>query len=156
MGKRTAVVTIETIKEKTVVKNDCWIWQGGFHSQGYPMTRYNKKMNLVSRVLVQDGLDYELTKQHRVKNKCGEKSCVNPDHYHILVPSDEKYSTAWDKHSHSREQAAAWKAEFDSTPPKYGKNSKMARREGIHENVMARIVQGRYYIDRPDKKDDPQ
>ena len=155
MAKRIPI-TIDTIKAKTTLVNDCWMWDGPSHPQGYPMTRFNNKMNLTARVLKQDTVDYPFQKAHRIKNNCGHVKCVNPDHYDIMVPSDEKYSTSHGKHRHSRAQAAAWKAEFDSTPPKWGKNSKLAIKYGIHENVMARITQNAYYIDRPDKKDDPK
>ena len=72
--------------EKFFIKkdNDCWVWQGTRHRQGYGFFRIHKKMVVAHRV------SYALYKGKIPKGKgyhgicvchsCDNPSCVNPNH----------------------------------------------------------------------------
>jgi len=72
------------IKDKIEFVGDHWMWKGAKHLQGYPMirNRKTKKMVLVARMMMEEKIGRELDgREERVKNTCGNKLCVNPDHY---------------------------------------------------------------------------
>ena len=74
------------LKEKTTQVGDCLMWTGGCHSQGYPMIRddNNGRMMLVARYYAEQKLGRVLDRDTRVKNTCGNKLCVNIEHYDIV------------------------------------------------------------------------
>ena len=78
------------LEEKTVKVGDCLMWTGGTHTQGYPMIRAsnNGKMMLVARYYAEQKTGKTLDRDTRVKNTCGNKLCVNIEHYEIIPKSD--------------------------------------------------------------------
>lgn len=82
---------MEKILNRIKKQKDCLIWTGGLHPQGYPMARIDNKMYLVSRYMMEEHIGYKLKKQQRVKNRCGNKLCVNPEHYIIAEPGTEEW-----------------------------------------------------------------
>lgn len=81
----------ELVEDKSHQQGDCRIWDAGTHAQGYPMAKWGDKMLLVSRKQMEDKLGRTLPKAERVKNRCGNKLCVNPDHYYVAQPGTEEW-----------------------------------------------------------------
>ena len=72
----------DLIEDKTKRSGDCLEWQAGRHAQGYPMIRWGGRMVQVARQQIEEKTGQKLDgRNQRVKNRCGNLSCVNPDHY---------------------------------------------------------------------------
>lgn len=81
----------DLLAAKTHTEGTCIIWDAGCHLQGYPMVRWDGKMQMVKRVMMERKLDIELTKQQRVKNSCGNLKCINAEHHYIAEPGTEEW-----------------------------------------------------------------
>lgn len=67
------------IEEKVIINSDsCWIWQGVFEST-YPILNVGKYSYKPHKVMLSIKLQNPNIKA--VINTCGDKTCVNPDHY---------------------------------------------------------------------------
>lgn len=80
--------TKEFIKERIEVdKNDCWIWKGAKHRQGYGSIRFNGKTSLSHRLswIIFRG---EISESMKVCHTCDIPSCVNPDHLFLGTQTD--------------------------------------------------------------------
>ena len=61
--------------------NSCWLWIGSRSTQGYGQMCVNKKQVLAHQIGWQlSGRSLCRGKTH-LRNKCGNKLCVNPDHW---------------------------------------------------------------------------
>lgn len=90
----------EKIKKYTVVDdNNCWIWQGSKHRQGYGNLNYKRIPSLAHRVswMVHKG---DIPEGVKVCHKCDITSCVNPDHL-FLGTQKENVSDAIQKGKYS-------------------------------------------------------
>lgn len=83
----------ELIEAKTHPEGDCLIWDGGTHSQSYPMIRWDGKMVQVVRQQVEERRCQKLDgRRQRVKNMtCENVLCVNPDHYIVADYGSEEW-----------------------------------------------------------------
>ena len=90
------------LAEKSHNEGTCIIWDAGCHFQGYPMVRWDGKMQMVKRVMMERKLNIELTKEQRVRNTCGKLKCVNPDHHIIAEPNTEEWKCY--RHIYSAEE----------------------------------------------------
>lgn len=72
-------------------KNFCHIWQGGTTNHGVPITAWNgKPMGVISAIFYEKG---DSRAGYQTKITCGNKLCVNPDHYELLYKE-----VKWDYH----------------------------------------------------------
>ena len=135
----------EEIKDKVLIlENGCWIWNGSQHAQGYPMSRHptiKNKMVLVSRLLMQNKLGYTLTKDQRVKNTCGNKLCVNPEHYIVAEFGTEEWKCI--AHKIPEEKKDAICKEYQSTPYYHGKIVEIKDKYKIHHNTLTDMLKKR-------------
>ncbi len=60
----------------------CWIWQGRSVS-GTPTISYKNKKASVCRLIVESRYR-ALAPWEKVKRKCGNSFCVNPDHFKLI------------------------------------------------------------------------
>ena len=133
--------------EHKIVKTDsgCWIWTGATHRQGYPMSRdprNNKQgMVLVSRLLMQNKLGYTLTKDQRVKNTCGNKLCVNPEHYIVAEFGTEEWKCI--AHKIPEEKKDAICKEWQETEYYHGKIVDIKDKYKIHHNTLTDMLKKR-------------
>lgn len=83
----------DLIQAKTEKRGDCLIWQAGTHSQGYPMVRWENRMQQVVRVQMELKTGQKLDgRNQRVKNRvCDDVLCVNPDHYIVADHGTEDW-----------------------------------------------------------------
>ncbi len=73
------------IWEKVQKTETCWLWTGGT-SGGYPSIRWNKKGESVARLVYELVHKIDAGKKF-VRQTCGNKLCVRPDHLYL------KYTT---------------------------------------------------------------
>lgn len=61
----------------------CWEWQGSFTNDGYGQFWVEDNKVVKTHRLAYELFRGKLTKEKRLKNTCGNKSCVNPEHWEI-------------------------------------------------------------------------
>jgi hypothetical protein len=67
--------------------NECWIWQGSKHRQGYGSLRYKRKYSLVHRIAWEVYIG-DIPKGMKVCHKCDMTSCCNPKHLFLGTQKD--------------------------------------------------------------------
>ena len=71
---------IDSIKRKTKLVGDCWIWQGYAARNGYGEKNYKRKTVRVHRLMYQLAHQVELPTETQVCHSCDTRMCCNPDH----------------------------------------------------------------------------
>lgn len=61
--------------------NSCWLWKGSRSTQGYGQMCVNKKQVLAHQIGWQLMGNSVCRGKTHLRNKCGNKLCVNPDHW---------------------------------------------------------------------------
>lgn len=118
--------TIENILKRTKKRGDCLIWQGALHPQKLPMCRWHGKMVLVARKLKEIADNEEYPRNVKIRNTCGDKLCVNTDHYIVARPGTPEWDTS--PYLYSKEQRKEiWDDVFGSEMY-YGKREAMRRK----------------------------
>ena len=127
----------ELVQSKSHWEGDCRIWEAGVHNQGYPMCSWRGSMHLVARLQLQENGE-ELPRMRRVKNKCGNKLCVNTDHYYIAEPGTEEWKCKGFKYPEEKRRAIyeEWKA----TKHEWGSNRRIQRKHDISASTFYNIL----------------
>jgi hypothetical protein len=73
---------------RTLDDSGCWIWQGQVSNSGYGRTMLRDTDNTVKMVSAQT-LSYqqfiaEIPDGHLVKQSCGNRLCINPQHLELI------------------------------------------------------------------------
>lgn len=138
------ITTIDQVIAKTIEENGCWTWQAGCHPQGLPMVRFDGQMMLVTRLMKSDQLGVTLRKDQRVKNTCGNKKCINPDHLHVYEPGEKGWESLNIKYNIATREKIA--AEWTATPHYNGKAKEFATRYKMTDATFRKILreQGAY------------
>ena len=84
--------TIESIKERCIEEGDCWLWQGAY-SHSAPVLRHQRKVLPVRRYIA-EFLQGKDTYQRFAHVKCGDLSCVCPDHIVVYTRAKLQKETA--------------------------------------------------------------
>lgn len=118
--------------------NDCLLWEGGTHPQGYPMFRWQGKMQQVARVLMEDALGKKLDRRQRVKRTCGNVACCNVDHLMVAEPYTEEWKCVGKSITEDvREQI---RTDYFDTPYYWGKNTRLAEKYDIGISTFYKII----------------
>ena len=156
----TGPVTLAWVKARCVEEGDCWVWQGGTSTQGYPkIKRQSLKSKSLRRVVVQLS-GRPLLDHQPVATSCREKLCLNPAH--LFASSAHRIGkTAAHRGSFSGEKmrtiravaarnsqnakltmeiARLIRASTDSGPV-------LAKRYGVHRSLILRVRQGKVWRD---------
>ncbi len=110
----------ELLAAKTHREGACLIWDAGLHSQGYPMVRWQLKMVQVVREQMERKIGRPLNgRAERVKNRCGNILCVNPNHYIVAEYGSQEWKCV--AHEYDEEQQAKMVEIYDNySHPKTG------------------------------------
>jgi hypothetical protein len=79
------MLTIESLKNKSVEEGECWIWQGYFVKQNVPMVYHDGTMRAVRRLIFQMNTESESTRRWYYVPSCGDYRCINPEHIKRLT-----------------------------------------------------------------------
>lgn len=128
---------IDELYENTRQEDDCLIWLGGCHTQGYPMQRFQGKMVLVARLLKAWQMGEDLDSNRRVKRTCQNKKCVNPDHYFVAEPNTEEHKCFRFKYPEETRKAIRkdWLAN-----PVWGQKEQLCQKYKIARLTLDRIL----------------
>lgn len=114
------VTTLESIFKRTKKdKNNCWIWQGMRHRQGYGIVSLKNVQQGAHRV-VWKILNSDISSEQHVCHKCDNPPCVNPDHL-FLGNHQQNMQDMVEKKRHNR----ARMTHCDLGHPLSGDNLKM-------------------------------
>ena len=84
----------EKINENIIInENECWLWQGSRHRQGYGNLSYKRVPSLAHRVswMIYKG---EIPEGIKVCHKCDVTRCVNPEHLFLGTQKDNVIDAA--------------------------------------------------------------
>lgn len=75
--------TIERFLSYVKQGKGCWEWQGSFTNDGYGQFWIEGNKVVKTHRLAYELFRGKLPKEKRLKNNCGDKKCVNPEHWAI-------------------------------------------------------------------------
>jgi hypothetical protein len=78
MCVKPKVWTTETVRSRVIEEGNCWIWQHGLNSAGYPMASIHGRVSLVGAWLYFHLNGGEPDRKHFITTKCRNKLCVSP------------------------------------------------------------------------------
>jgi len=143
---------LQTISEFSDKENDCYIWRGGKHEQGYAMMRYNGEMRTVHSVMAELKYGERPTKYTgtRATRTCGNKLCVNPDHIIIEKSSDIKRRRYHCKNRKlTQEQVREVRKRY--AEGEWGIGMRLAKEYNVSHNTIYATVNNKLYKEIPDE-----
>ena len=143
---------LKTISEFSDKENDCNIWRGGKHKQGYAMMRYNGEMRTVHSVIAELKYGERPTKYNgtRVTRTCGNKLCVNSDHIIIKKSSDIQRRRYHCKNRRlTQEQVREVRKRY--AEGEWGIGRKLAKEYNVSHSTIYATVYNRLYKEMPDE-----
>lgn len=132
------IETIEQVLAKATLDGDCHVWNGGLHPQGLPMIRYQGKMVLVSRLMKENQLNIKLSRDQRVKNTCGNKLCINPEHYDVIERHEKNWQTK--AYVYSPQKRKELCDDWASTPDYNGKYKAFMKKYSMTDATIRKIL----------------
>ena len=84
--QRTTV--LEKLKRNSYEEGECWIWNGYIDKHGVPRMNFKRNGRWVDTSARRAYLLEQGTRLNRslfVITKCGNRSCVNPEHYRVVT-----------------------------------------------------------------------
>jgi hypothetical protein len=137
--------TLESIKNFSDPLDDCCIWRGGKHKQGYGMMRYKGKMRTVHSVITELKYGEKPTKYSgtRATRTCDNVACCNPDHIVIKNASDIRSGIYPPKRTLSMETVREIREEYAKGD--WGRGKKLAEKYNVTIHLIYAIANGRIY-----------
>lgn len=91
--------SIEKLTRRYVKKleNGCWDWTGCTNAEGYGSVTYQWRAWLAHRIFYTE-LKKPIQKGYDLHHKCGNRTCVNPDHLAECLPRQHPDSQAMKTH----------------------------------------------------------
>ena len=145
-GRRPKHWTLSDILANTRKENECLIWKGGTHSQGYGMMRYERTMRTVHSVVAEIKYGTKPTKYTgtRVTRTCDNLLCCNPDHIIIVDAGSLQRGNAADRGRFSDEEIIEIRRQYDNEHY-HGLVGKLAKDYDVTVNHMSSICTRRIY-----------
>ena len=139
-GRRPKNWTLSDILANTRKENECLIWKGGTHSQGYGMMRYERTMRTVHSVVAEIKYGTKPTKYTgtRVTRTCYNLLCCNPDHIIIVDAGSIQRGNAAERGRFSDEEIIEIRRQYDEEYY-WGIVSKLAKDYNVTANHMSAI-----------------
>lgn len=101
--------------ERVSTGDGCWVWTGGFFTQGYGAIRADGKLKRAHRVAYELARGVMLTPDQFLHHTCRNKACVKPAHMEVTNQRDHVDSATYgnkDKthcpHGHEYTQENIW------------------------------------------------
>ena len=80
---------VQAMREKSVIADGCWLWQGAKSSRGYGQIRMpDRAMWAAHRVAFHASSGGQLLDGLPIHHKCATRACVNPDHLQAVTQSE--------------------------------------------------------------------
>jgi len=80
----------QKLKQQTIIQNDtgCWIWQGQLANSGHGKLKI--QLDCTLKMVSAEYASYiaflgEVPERHLVKQHCGNRLCVNPEHLELAA-----------------------------------------------------------------------
>jgi len=145
-GRKPKHWTLQDILDNTRKENDCLIWRGGTHAQGYGMMRYEQSMRTVHSVVAEIKYGVKPTKYTgtRVTRTCGNLLCCNPDHIIIVDAGSLQRGNAADRGRFTDEEILEIRRQYDEEHY-HGLVGKLAKDYDVTVNHMSSICTRRIY-----------
>ena len=145
-GRKPKHWTLQDILDNTRKENDCLIWRGGTHAQGYGMMRYEQSMRTVHSVVAEIKYGVKPTKYTgtRVTRTCGNLLCCNPDHIIIVDAGSLQRGNAADRGRFTDEEIIEIRRIYDEEHY-HGLVGKLAKDYDVTVNHMSAICTRRIY-----------
>ena len=145
-GRKPKHWTLSDILDNTRKEDDCLIWRGGTHAQGYGMMRYETEMRTVHSVISEIKYGVKPTKYTgtRVTRTCGNLLCCNPDHIIIVDAGSLQRGNAADRGRFTDEEIIEIRRQYDNEHY-HGLVGKLAKDYDVTVNHMSSICTRRIY-----------
>ena len=145
-GRKPKHWTLSDILDNTRKENDCLIWRGGTHAQGYGMMRYETEMRTVHSVIAEIKYGVKPTKYTgtRVTRTCDNLLCCNPDHIIIVDAGSLQRGNAADRGRFTDEEIIEIRRQYDNEHY-HGLVGKLAKDYDVTVNHMSSICTRRIY-----------
>jgi len=145
-GRKPKHWTLSDILDNTRKEDDCLIWRGGTHAQGYGMMRYETEMRTVHSVIAEIKYGVKPTKYTgtRVTRTCGNLLCCNPDHIIIVDAGSLQRGNAADRGRFTDEEIIEIRRQYDNEHY-HGLVGKLAKDYDVTVNHMSSICTRRIY-----------
>ena len=139
-GRRPKHWTLKDIVANTRKEDECLIWKGGTHSQGYGMMRYERNMRTVHSVVAELKYGTKPTKYTgtRVTRTCNNLLCCNPDHIIIVDAGSLQRGNAAERGRFTDEEIIEIRRQYDEDYY-WGIVSKLAKDYNVTANHMSAI-----------------
>lgn len=143
---------LEELLEYTTYQDDCMLWKGGKHRQGYAMIRKDGKMRTVHSIIAEMKYGYTPDKYsgQRVTRTCDNLHCINPDHIIISNTADiERKRYHCKSRKITQEQAREIRKRYAEGG--WGIGKKLAKEYGVTSNTIYATVANKLYKEIPDE-----
>lgn len=145
---------LKSIKDRSVEVGDCWLWNQGTSTNGYPIMKLRGCGCKLVRRLAAESAGHELKERQPVIPTCGEKLCVNPAHMKPTTISEVGKIAARRGAFSSHQRAASIAASRRSGRAKITEaiaseirasldpETTLAQRYGVNRSLIGRIRRG--------------
>lgn len=140
------VKTLEDILERTERVDDCLIWTGGMHEQGYGMMRQDGKMRTVHSVIAEMKYGYTPDKFNgeRVTRTCKNLACCNPGHIIIEDASQIQRTASHRTGIFTDDDIREIRDQYENHRY-YGQTRDLAKKYGVVISTITSICKRRMY-----------
>ena len=133
-------------------EDDCWLWTGGYHKDGYGSLRYDHKFFLAHRFVYGHIRGIELSSTQVVRHTCDNPPCCNPNHLILGTQRENVHDMIERKRNETGEQKSCAKMKRDFLPVVFSlrasghSHQAIADKFGVDKSIITRTLGGKAWV----------